>query len=175
MVRGIVSAPKGRGTAAVYGYRQLLQVLAVKLRQMESVTLERLADEMAGLTDEQLERRVAVALGAGLPSPDAISQVIAKTSGRSKAGRTALARLTPVDTAGSHGTSCRRIDVAPGAQLFLDETHPVLRAGADPAAVAEAVRQALAATASVLGRTVPNAASTPECRPRTSRGRRAAE
>src|SRR5690348_17448992 len=40
VARGLVSPPDGRGTAAVYSYRHLLQVLAIKLRQMEGATLE---------------------------------------------------------------------------------------------------------------------------------------
>ena len=50
VARGLVSPPDGRGTAAVYSYRHLLQVLAIKLRQMEGATLEALTRE--------LERRV---------------------------------------------------------------------------------------------------------------------
>ena len=34
VARGLVSPPEGRGTAATYGYRHLLQVLVIKLRQM---------------------------------------------------------------------------------------------------------------------------------------------
>jgi hypothetical protein len=39
VARGLVSPPEGRGTAAVYTYKHLLQVLAIKLRQMEGATL----------------------------------------------------------------------------------------------------------------------------------------
>ena len=38
VARHLVNPPDGRGTAATYGYRHLLQVLAVKLRQMEGAT-----------------------------------------------------------------------------------------------------------------------------------------
>src|SRR5512138_1103819 len=34
VTRHLMSAPDGRGTAATYGYRHLLQLLAIKLRQM---------------------------------------------------------------------------------------------------------------------------------------------
>src|SRR5580765_8373766 len=40
VTRHLMSAPDGRGTAAIYGYRHLLQLLAIKLRQMEGATLQ---------------------------------------------------------------------------------------------------------------------------------------
>ena len=47
VTRKLVSPPEGRGTAATYGYRHLLQVLAIKLQQMEGATLETLGREFA--------------------------------------------------------------------------------------------------------------------------------
>ena len=67
VARGLVSPPDGRGTAAVYSYRHLLQVLAIKLRQMEGATLDSMLKEFAGLTGDLIERRAASALGPGLP------------------------------------------------------------------------------------------------------------
>jgi hypothetical protein len=40
VTRGLVTPPDGRGTAATYTYRHLLQVLSIKLRQMEGATLK---------------------------------------------------------------------------------------------------------------------------------------
>jgi MerR HTH family regulatory protein len=70
VARGLVSPPDGRGTAAVYSYRHLLQVLAIKLRQMEGATLEAMTREFSGLTGDLIERRVAGVLGPALPRPD---------------------------------------------------------------------------------------------------------
>ncbi|HEX9394070.1 MAG TPA: MerR family transcriptional regulator, partial [Gemmatimonadales bacterium] len=39
VTRGLVSPPEGRGTAATYSYRHFLQLLWIKLRQMEGGTL----------------------------------------------------------------------------------------------------------------------------------------
>jgi hypothetical protein len=38
----------------------------------------------------------------------------------------------------------RRIAVAPGVEILIDEQHPVLRLNGDTAAIAEALRSALA-------------------------------
>ena len=59
VARHLVAAPEGRGTAATYSYRHLHKVLAIKLRQMEGVTLSRIAEELAVTTGDVLERRVA--------------------------------------------------------------------------------------------------------------------
>src|SRR5262250_2766713 len=55
VARGLVSAPEGRGTAATYGYRHLLQVLSIKLQQMEGATLETLGREFGSTPGDVLE------------------------------------------------------------------------------------------------------------------------
>jgi len=69
VAKQLMSAPEGRGTAATYGYRHLLQLFAIKLRQMEGATLAGIAKELAESAGDVLEKRVASALG-NLPSLD---------------------------------------------------------------------------------------------------------
>ena len=144
VARGLVSPPDGRGTSAVYSYRHMLQVLAIKLRQMEGATLETMTREFAGLTGDLIERRVASALGPGLPRPDRLALLQAPGTGRGRVGRAVLGWLTPVEGAGGASSVCRRIPVAPGVELLIDEQHPVIRLNGDTPAIAEAFRQALA-------------------------------
>jgi len=152
VARRLVNPPDGRGTAAVYSYRHLLQVLAIKLRQMEGATLENLVAEFRDLTGDIVERRVAAALGPSLPRPEQLSLVQEPGTGRGRVGRAVLAWLTPVETAvadsaSGRGALCRRIAVSPGVELLMDDQHPALRLAGregDTAAIAEAVRQALA-------------------------------
>ncbi len=68
VTRHLMSAPDGRGTAATYGYRHLLQLLAIKLRQMEGVTLTAIERDLAESPGDVLEKRVAASLGA-VPAP----------------------------------------------------------------------------------------------------------
>lgn len=146
VTRGLVAAPDGRGTAAIYGYRHLLQVLAIKLRQMEGATLEAIAGELQQLTGDVLERRVAAALGQGLPAPDRLPFEGADsfTGGRTgRAFQTGTAADAHLDTdARVASLAWRRVQVGPGAELHLRADHPL----ADPErleAVAEAVRLSL--------------------------------
>ena len=66
---GLLDHPEGKGTAATYHYRHLLQLLSIKIRQREGQTLEVIKSEMLALTGDLLEKRVAQslapALGAG--------------------------------------------------------------------------------------------------------------
>jgi hypothetical protein len=144
VARSLVSPPDGRGTAAVYSYRHLLQVLAIKLRQMEGATLEALTRELSGLTGDLIERRVATAIGPGLPRPDRLPLLQGPGTGRGRVGRAVLGWLAPVEGAAAVGSVCRRIPVAPGVEVLIDEQHPAIRLNGDTAAIAEAIRQALA-------------------------------
>jgi hypothetical protein len=144
VARGLVSPPDGRGTAAVYSYRHLLQVLAIKLRQMEGATLETLTRELTGLTGDLIERRVAGSLGPGLPRPERLPLLQAPGTGRGRVGRAVLGWLTPVEAATPGADVVRRIAVAPGVEVLIDEQHPVLRLNGDTSAIAAALRVALA-------------------------------
>jgi MerR-like DNA binding protein len=148
VARGLVSPPDGRGTAAVYSYRHLLQVLAIKLRQMEGATLDSMLKEFAGLTGDLIEKRAAAALGPGLPPPEHLPLLRTPGTGRGRVGRAVMAWLAPVEGVATASSTCRRIPVAPGVEVLIDEQHPALRLNGDPAVIAEALRQALA---SVVG------------------------
>ena len=69
VANGLVDRPEGSGTAATYNYRHLLQLLSIKIRQREGLTLDVIRQEMKEVTGDSLERKVAgslaPALGAG--------------------------------------------------------------------------------------------------------------
>ncbi len=143
--RGLVSPPDGRGTAATYSYRHFLQLLCIKVRQMEGATLEAIAGEMTDLTGDILERRAAQTLGAGLPSPDRLALRGAAALPRGRSGRALSGWLVRDVAKDVHvATSWRRIPVARGLELHVDVEHPLARVGPLEADVADAVRQALA-------------------------------
>jgi hypothetical protein len=151
VARGLVSPPDGRGTAAVYSYRHLLQVLAIKLRQMEGATLESMQKEFAGLTGDLIERRTATALGPGLPPPEQLPLLRTPGTGRGRVGRAVMAWLAPVEGITTSSSTCRRIPVAPGVEVLIDEQHPALRLNGDPAVIAEALRQTLTSLVGLEG------------------------
>ena len=142
VAEGLVSPPEGRGTAAVYSYRHLLQVLAIKLRQMEGATLQQLTAELRELTGDTIERRVAAAIGSALPRPSQLQLLRQPGTARGRVGRAVQAWLVPPDPAVA-SAGIRRIQVAPGVEVLIDEEHPVVQLGTDPAAVSAALREAL--------------------------------
>lgn len=145
VTRGLVTPPDGRGTAATYGYRHLLQVLAIKLRQMEGAALGAIAGELSETTGDVLERRVASALGSALPDPAEIQDTgaaAAPTAGRAfQALR--VREVEPAAETGHVSGPWHHITLGPGAELHLSADHPLLTEGTDVARIAEAVRLAL--------------------------------
>jgi DNA-binding transcriptional MerR regulator len=147
VMRGLVSPPEGRGTAATYGYRHLLQVLAIKLRQMEGGALDAIIKEFAGLSGDMIERRVASALGPALPAPERLQLTYATgTEPRGKVGR-ALQGWLNSGEAGDielRSTTCRRLPLAPGVELLVDQQHPLMRLHGDDRDITNAFRDTLA-------------------------------
>lgn len=102
VANGLLDRPEGAGTAATYGYRHLLQLLAIKIRQREGQTLESIKAEMRETTGDALERRVAASLAPALSL-----QMDASTM-----------------RAGSAVASWRRVIVAEGVELHVRDDSP---------------------------------------------------
>lgn len=119
---GLLDRPEGAGTAATYGYKHLLQLLAIKVRQREGQTLDVIKAEMRDVTGDALERRVATALAASLGA-------IAPAAGVSE------------DT--GDAPAWRRLVVADGIEVHVRTDSPAARDDA-LVAIRESVRSALA-------------------------------
>ena len=150
VARGLVTPPSGRGTAAVYTYRHILSVLHIKLRQMEGFTLNSIAQELNDLTGDVLERRVASALGPGLPAPDQLPLTSSDRPAWGRAGRALRAWLsdnTPEDVdadgAPNSATTWRRLPVSRGIELHVHDHHPLAKMGDRDTELADAVRLAV--------------------------------
>jgi DNA-binding transcriptional MerR regulator len=117
---GLLDRPEGTGTAAIYSYRHLLQLLAIKIRQREGQTLDSIKREMRETTGDLLERRIAQSLAPAL-------------------GARADVAVAQDDQG---PLSWRRMVVADGIEIHVRDNSP---ASTDDALVAmrEAVRAAL--------------------------------
>jgi len=134
VARGLVNPPEGRGTSATYSYRHLLQVLAIKLRQMEGATLERMAEEFRDTPGDVLEHRVATTLGTLPPLPDALQRHRPRT-------RAQVSESAPSDRP---GRATRRVALGPGVELLIDESHPAWHDKAQLTALSARVAETLA-------------------------------
>ncbi len=121
VANGLLDHPEGKGTAATYHYKHLLQLLAIKIRQREGQTLDVIKQEIADLQGDQLEKRVAASLAPAL-------------------GNGFAAAASQTDDSGP--SSWRRVVVGDGIELHVREDSPAAREAA-LMAVREAVRAAL--------------------------------
>jgi DNA-binding transcriptional MerR regulator len=121
VANGLLERPEGTGTAATYNYRHFLQLLSIKIRQREGVTLDVIKQEMKDVTGDALERRVATSLAAAL-------------------GATVETRKQPDNDDAT--ASWRRLPVADGVELHVRDDSPAARHDA-LIAMREAVRAAL--------------------------------
>jgi DNA-binding transcriptional MerR regulator len=144
VTRRLMSAPEGRGTAATYGYRHLLQLLSIKLRQMEGATLATITKDIADSPGDVLEKRVAASLG-NLPTPDEIDfrSIVAP---RGRVAR-AVGRHPPADGTGAQLTAPAgawyRIPLEDGAEVSLRHDHPAARTPAQRQRLAERLARAV--------------------------------
>jgi DNA-binding transcriptional MerR regulator len=144
VMKGLVDPPEGRGTAAVYRYRHLLQVLGIKLRQMDGASLETLSREFADVTGDVLERRVATALGPGVPAPDELGALEGILPARGRSARAMRPRMAEAAASSQARSSLlRRIVLAPGAELILEAGHPLFRHVGSEEVIARVVLEAL--------------------------------
>jgi len=159
VARQLMSPPEGRGTAATYGYRHLLQLFAIKLRQMEGTTLTGIAKELAESPGDVLEKRVASALGS-LPSLDELSlqprvaprgrvrramqHWVPAGNGRKPSGDAALLAGTPTG-------AWLRFELGDGLELDVRADHPAARSDAHRQRLADAIARAVRAAAEEPG------------------------
>ena len=148
--RRLVTPPNGRGTAATYSYRHILHVLHIKLRQMDGHTLENIAQELGEMPGDVLERRVASALGPGLPAPVNLPLTSKDRPTWGRAGRALRAWSTEKlseelgqQAKPSRATTWRRLPVSHGIELHVHSSHPLAQMSDRDADLADAVRLAV--------------------------------
>lgn len=149
VAQGILSSPTGRGPTATYSYQHLLELLAVKLRQVEGEPLKNIATEIPR-DAFKLEREISESIGTAIPALGSL-QIPQPESARGKAAKVfhAWHALSPSDEAGemSRGlalTKWHRIPVARGLELHVHEGHPLAALTAQSEAISAAVKHALA-------------------------------
>jgi DNA-binding transcriptional MerR regulator len=150
VTRHLMSPPEGRGTAATYGYRHLLQLLSIKLRQMEGATLTAITKDIADSPGDVLEKRVAAALG-DLPSPEELDfRGAAAPRGRVARAVGHRAGAEEGSAVAPNGT-WYRIGLDDGAEVTLRHDHPAARTSAQRQRLADRIARALREVAAEAG------------------------
>lgn len=145
VTRGLVTRPDGRGTSATYHYRHLLQILFIKSRQMEGANLTTISEEIGKLAGDVLERRVASAIGTGLPSPASLPLATTDSEPSGRTGRIFNKLPEPTSSGGDSQPPDKwlRLEVSPGIELQIRDDHPFIKNIGDLAPIAQAILLAL--------------------------------
>jgi len=140
VTRHLMSPPEGRGTAATYGYRHLLQLLSIKLRQMEGATLATITKDIAEAPGDVLEKRVASALGT-LPSPEELD-FRGHVAPRGRVARAVNQRAAAnggSDALAAPAGAWYRIALDDGAEVSVRQDHPAARTAAQRQRLADRI------------------------------------
>jgi DNA-binding transcriptional MerR regulator len=140
VTRHLMSPPEGRGTAATYGYRHLLQLLSIKLRQMEGATLATITKDITEAPGDVLEKRVASALGT-MPSPEQLDfrGHVAPRGRVARAVNQRAAFTGGPDASAAPAGAWYRMALDDGAEVSLRQDHPAARTAAQRQRLADRI------------------------------------
>ena len=117
MAEGLVQTPEEKqGTASVFGYLNLLQLLTVKKLQAEHLPIRKIRELVAGRSEQELE----TLLGVGSPAEKNeakryLESLLAPAPAAARPPKEAAA--APPQTAQPH--SWQRVEIEPGLELHI--------------------------------------------------------
>ena len=124
MAEGLVQTPEEKqGTASLFGYLNLLQLLTVKKLQAEHLPIRKIRELVAGKTEQELE----ILLGVGTPAAkksrenDAknyLESLLAPQSVPLPRQATAASPPSPPQKF-DHSASWQRVEIEPGLELHI--------------------------------------------------------
>ncbi len=143
VTRKLLDRPKGKGPAAIYSYRHFLQILTIKLRQMEGASLDEITREVHSTAGDVLERKLASAMGSSLAHPGELDLDAGAAGGRVGHALNRWRIAPTTDTTGSVFARWHRVEIGHGIELHIHEGHPLADALDHTSQLADAVRRAL--------------------------------
>ncbi|HEY6215466.1 MAG TPA: MerR family transcriptional regulator [Pyrinomonadaceae bacterium] len=120
MAEGLIQTPEERqGTASVFGYLNLLQLLTVKKLQAEHLPIRKIRELVAGKSEQELEIMLGVS-GAGGRKTDAKQylETLLASAPSQPLREIAAVPLSPPQAAG-HSHSWQRVEIEPGLELHV--------------------------------------------------------
>ena len=122
MAEGLVQTPEEKqGTASVFGYLNLLQLLTVKRLQAEHLPIRKIRELVAGKGEQELE----TLLGIGSTAPKKSRETEAKRYLESLLAPTPAAAAAPLKAAApppqqiDQSHSWQRVEIEPGLELHI--------------------------------------------------------
>ena len=122
MTEGLIQTPGERqGTASVFGYLNLLQLLTVKKLQAEHLPIRKIRELVAGKSEQELEIMLGVR-GTGGRKTEAkqyLETLLASAPSRSPSQPMAGAAAPPPPQAAGQSHSWQRVEIEPGLELHI--------------------------------------------------------
>ena len=120
MAEGLVQTPEERqGTASVFGYLNLLQLLTVKKLQAEHLPIRKIRELVAGKNEQELETMLGVRGASGRKTEaKRYLETLLASAPIAPAKETAAPPLPPQMLAGQ-SPSWHRVEIEPGLELHV--------------------------------------------------------
>ena len=119
MAEGLVQTPEERqGTASVFGYLNLLQLLTVKKLQAEHLPIRKIRELVAGKNEQELETMLGVRGASGKKTEAKRYLETLLASAPSQSTKDAAPSLLPQVLAGQ-SLSWERVEIEPGLELHI--------------------------------------------------------
>ena len=124
MAEGLVQTPEERqGTASVFGYINLLQLLTVKKLQAEHLPIRKIRELVAGKSEQELETLLGIGSTAAKKSRETeakryLESLLAPTSAPAALTLKEAAALSPPQQT-DQSQSWQRVEIEPGLELHI--------------------------------------------------------
>ncbi len=121
MAEGVIQTPEERqGTASVFAYLHLLQLLTVKKLQAEHLPIRKIRELVAGKTEAELEIILGLRGAAGKKTEaKRYLETLLSSSPSQPLRETASAPLAPPPQAAAPSHSWQRVEIEPGLELHI--------------------------------------------------------
>lgn len=122
MAEGLVQTPEERqGTASVFGYLNLLQLLTVKKLQAEHLPIRKIRELVAGKNEQDLEMMLGVrgAAGKKTEAKRYLETLLASAPSPPRTEAAAAPPSAPLDALADQSASWQRVEIEPGLELHV--------------------------------------------------------
>jgi DNA-binding transcriptional MerR regulator len=157
LAEGLIQAPEEkRGTASVFSYLNLLQVVAVKKLQAEHFPIRKIRELVEGKSEQELEALLGIGQESGtkgdevkryleslLTSSSSRNLNSAKATGARLPRRSTSPQSPPTQDAAAAPGSWQRVEIEPGLELHIRSDYTPPETSARTRSLAERVRSIL--------------------------------
>ena len=121
MAEGLIQTPEEKqGTASVFGYLNLLQLLTVKKLQAEHLPIRKIRELVAGKNEQELETMLGVRGGSGRKTEaKRYLETLLASAPSAPLMETAAAPPSPSAQPGGQSHSWQRVEIEPGLELHV--------------------------------------------------------